>query len=37
MFINEETKCIQGQVGWGPEQPDLVQGVPACGRGAGMR
>jgi len=28
---------IQGQVGWGSEHPGLVEGVPAHGRGAGMR
>ena len=31
----------QGQVGWGPGQPDLVLnlevGGPACGRGVGTR
>jgi len=26
---------IPGQVGWGSEQPGLVEGVPAHGRGAG--
>ena len=30
---------VQGQVGWGPGQPDLVLdmkvGGPACGRGVG--
>jgi len=24
---------VQGQVGWGFEQPGLVEGVPALGRG----
>jgi len=24
---------IQGWVGWGFEQPDLMAGVPACGEG----
>jgi len=28
---------IQGQVGWGFEQPGLVEGVPAHGRGVGTR
>ena len=28
---------VQGQVGWGFEQPDLVEGVPAQGRGVGTR
>jgi len=28
---------VQGQVGWGFEQPGLVQGVPAHGRGVGTR
>ena len=28
---------VQGQVGWGSEQPGLVEGVPAHGRGAGTR
>jgi len=27
---------IQGQVGWGSEQPDLVEDVPAHGRGVGL-
>jgi len=27
---------VQGQVGWGFEQPALVEGVPAHGRGAGL-
>ena len=27
---------IQGQVGWGSEQPDLVEGVPDHGRGVGL-
>ena len=26
---------VQGQVGWGFEQPGLVEGVPARGRGVG--
>ena len=26
---------VQGQVGWGLEQPGLVEGVPAHGRGVG--
>jgi len=26
---------VQGQVGWGFEQPGLVEGVPAHGRGVG--
>ena len=26
---------VQGQVGWGSEQPGLVEGVPAHGRGVG--
>ena len=26
----------QGQVGWGPEQPDLVEDVSACCRGVGL-
>ncbi|GAB0187702.1 mitochondrial enolase superfamily member 1 [Grus japonensis] len=28
---------VQGQVGWGFGQPDLVKGVPAHGRGVGTR
>ena len=28
---------VQGQVGWGFEQPGLVKNVPACGRGVGTR
>jgi len=28
---------VQGQVGWGFEQPGLVEGVPAHGRGIGTR
>lgn len=28
---------VQGQVGWGPEQPGPVKSVPAHGRGVGMR
>lgn len=28
---------IQGQVGWGFEHPDLVEGVPAHDRGVGAR
>ena len=28
---------VQGQVGWGFEQPALVEGVPAHGRGVGTR
>ena len=28
---------VQGQVGWGFEQPGLVEGVPAHGRGLGTR
>jgi len=27
---------IPGQVGWGSEQPDLVEDVPAYCRGAGL-
>jgi len=27
---------VQGQVGWVWEQPGLVEGVPACGRGLGL-
>jgi len=27
---------IHGQVGRGSEQPDLVEGVPAYGRGVGL-
>ena len=26
---------VQGQLGWGPGQPDLVAGNPAHGRGIG--
>lgn len=25
----------QGQMGWGPEQPDLMNGIPIPGRGTG--
>jgi len=25
--------CIQGQLGWGPEQPDVVGGSPAQDKG----
>ena len=28
---------VQGQAGWGFEQPGLVEGVPARGRGVGTR
>jgi len=28
---------VQGQVGWSSEQPDLVEDVPAHGRGVGTR
>jgi len=28
---------VQGQVGWNSEQPGLVEGVPAHGRGVGTR
>jgi len=28
---------VQGQVGWGSEQPGLVDGVPAHGKGVGTR
>jgi len=28
---------VQGQVGWSFEQPGLVEGVPAHGRGVGNR
>jgi len=28
---------VQGQVGWSFEHPGLVEGVPAHGRGGGMR
>jgi len=28
---------VQGQVGWGLEQPGLVKGVAAHGRGVGTR
>ena len=28
---------VQGQLGWGFEQPGLVEGVPAHGRGVGTR
>ena len=27
---------IQGQAGWGPEQPGLVEDVPAYCRGVGL-
>ena len=27
---------VQGQVGWGFEQPGLVEGVPTHGRGVGI-
>lgn len=27
---------VQGQVGWGPNQYDLVGGIPARERGIGM-
>jgi len=27
---------VPGQIGWGFEQPGLVEGVPAHGRGVGM-
>lgn len=26
---------VQGSTGWGPEQPDLMSGIPVPGRGAG--
>lgn len=28
---------LQGQVGWGPQQPDLVSGIPDHGMVAGTR
>jgi len=28
---------IQGEVGWGSEQPDVVEDVPAHCRGGGLR
>ena len=28
---------VQGQVGWGFDQPAVVEGVPAPGRGVGTR
>jgi len=28
---------VQGQAGWGFEQPGLVEGVPAHGTGAGTK
>jgi len=28
---------VQGQVGWGSEQPRPMEGVPAHGRGVGTR
>ena len=28
---------VQGQAGWGSEQPGLVEDVPACGMGVGTR
>jgi len=28
---------VQGQAGWGFEQPGLLEGVPAHGRGVGTR
>ena len=28
---------VQGQAGWGFEQPDVAEGVPAHGRGVGIR
>jgi len=28
---------VQGQAGWGFEKPGLVEGVPAHGKGVGMR
>jgi len=28
---------VQGQAGWSSEQPGLVEGVPAHGRGVGIR
>ena len=28
---------VQGQVGWSSEQPGLMEGVPAHGRGVGTR
>ena len=27
---------VQAQAGWGFEQPDIVEGVPAHGRGTGL-
>ena len=30
-------KCVQSQVGWGFEQPDLVEGVPVHDRVVGTR
>ena len=41
-IISVFAKCLkqpffQGQVGWGFEQPGLVESVPAHGRGVGTR
>lgn len=30
-------KILEGHVGWGPEQPDLVGDVPAPGKGFGAK
>jgi len=30
------TGRVQGQVGWGFEEPDLVKGLPAHSRGVGL-
>lgn len=30
---DDSPRSIQGQVGWGPDQPGLVEVGPACGRG----
>lgn len=31
------TELVQGRLGWGPEQPDLMNGIPTHGREVGTR
>lgn len=36
-WLPREVVGVQGQVGWSPEQLDLVEGIPADSRGVGTR
>ena len=37
MKLSKLSGSVQGQAGWSSEQPGLVEGVPAHGRGVGTR